>query len=211
VVRKLAELALEAGAEMVRVFDRTCNEKRRCYINSGIAPELKKIGDKRVRVEHVDKRKFVPVTIAKGKSLEEWSFYREALEADCYINVPVAKQHGLSGLTLGMKNIMGVIGGRRGLIHHNMGQNLADLNMVIRPRLNVVDATRILLRNGPQGGRVSDVKVLDRLIASSDIVAADGYTTTLFGLEPDAIDSTRAGHAMGLGQIDLAKVKLIKV
>lgn len=211
VVRAVVKLALEAGADRVLVFDRTCNEERRCYHNSGIKPAMDALDDSRVDCDYIDDRKFVPVDIRKGKSLSSWSFYKEALEADCYINLPVAKHHSLARLTIGMKNIMGVIGGRRGSIHQNMGQNLADLNSVLYPDLTIVDATRILLRNGPQGGRLSDVKKLDTLLASRDIVAADAYATTLFDMRPEDIPSTRAGHAMGLGQMDLNKVTITRV
>ena len=113
--------------------------------------------------EFINKRKFVPVKIVKGVSITEWEFYKDALDADCYINVPVAKRHGLSRLSLGMKNVMGVIGGKRGEIHQSIGQRFADLNTVIRPKLTVIDATRILLRHGPQGGDLDDVKILDTL------------------------------------------------
>ena len=153
VVRAIVEQVLEAGAARVLVFDRTCNEPRRCYKNSGIEDALSSLGNK-VRVEHIDERKFVPVEVARGKALTELSIYRDALEADCYINVPVAKHHGLSRLTLGLKNSMGVLGGNRGQMHHGIGQKLADLATVLRPTLNVIDATRMLMDNGPQGGRL---------------------------------------------------------
>lgn len=208
VVKTLVRLALDAGASAVMVFDRTCNDSRRCYANSGIAEAVAAVGDKRATCTFIDDRKFVPVRIEKGQSVTEWSFYKDAIEADCYINVPIAKHHGLSRLTLGMKNIMGVIGGNRGQIHHGIAQKLADLNTVVRPRLTVIDATRILLRHGPSGGNLDDVKVTDSLIASTDPVAADAYATTLFDLKPDAIESTRAAHAMGLGEMDLDKVRI---
>ncbi len=208
VVRTLAELALDAGAAKVQVFDHTCNEKRRCYTNSGIVDELEKIGDPRIRWEHIDQRKFVPVDIARGKSLKRWEIYKDALAADCYINVPVAKHHGLSRLSLGLKNSMGVIGGNRGKLHHNIGQELADLATVVQPKLTVIDATRILLRNGPQGGRIQDVKVMDTVIVSSDPVAADAYATTLFDMQPHEIASTVAAYEMGLGEMDIDKMEI---
>jgi uncharacterized protein (DUF362 family) len=211
VVKTLAEMALEAGADRVNIFDRTCNEKRRCYVNSGMEEAIKSLGSRRVRLDHIDKRKFIPLDIKKGQSLKRWEIYRDALEADCYINVPVAKNHGLSGLTVGLKNSMGVIGGNRGSLHFDLGQKLADLATVLRPTLTVVDATRILLRNGPQGGRVSDVKVTDTLIVSRDIVAADAYATTLFEMQPEDIDSTVAAARMGLGEMDLNKMRISTV
>ncbi len=211
VVKALVQMALDAGASEVKIFDRTCNEERRCYNNSGIKQEMDSIKDSRVKCVHIDKRKFVPIKIDDGKSIKEWSFYKDALEADCYINVPIAKHHGLSRLTLGLKNIMGVIGGKRGSIHNNIGQNLADLNTVIRPQLTVVDATRILLKNGPQGGNLKDVKVMNTVLASTDPVAADAYATTLFGLNPEDIESTRAASQMGLGEMDISKLNIITV
>ena len=211
VVRTLAQLALDAGAARVRVFDRTCNEKRRCYVNSGIQDALVSLKDNRIILEHIDKRKFVPIDIKKGKSLTRWEIYKDALDADCYINVPVAKHHGLSGLTLGLKNSMGVIGGNRGSLHFDLGQKLADLATVLRPTLTIIDATRMLMRNGPQGGNLADVKIADTLIATADPVAADAYATTLFGWEPERIESTVAAHRMGLGEINLSKMRINKL
>ncbi|MFT5697485.1 MAG: hypothetical protein ACI8ZB_000333 [Desulforhopalus sp.] len=210
VVQGLIEMALDAGAKRVDLFDHTCNEKRRCYQNSGMVDMVASFGSKKVRLEHIDRRKFIPVNIERGKSLTSWEIYEQAISADVYINVPVAKHHGLSRLSLGLKNSMGAIGGNRGKLHHDLGQRLADLATVVSPTLTVIDATRILLRNGPQGGSVKDVRQVDQVIASVDPVAADAYGTTLFGLVPEDIGSTVAAHKMGLGEMDLTKVNLLK-
>ncbi len=180
----------------------------RAVIDQALAAGASSVRDRRVRIEHLDERKFVPVDIARGKAVSRLEIYRDALEADCYINVPVAKHHGLSRLTLGLKNSMGVLGGNRGRMHHDLGQKLADLATVLRPALNIIDATRILLRNGPQGGSLADVKTIDTIIASADPVAADAWATTLFGLEPGDIESTVAAHAMGLGEMNIDAMQL---
>ncbi|MBN1880376.1 DUF362 domain-containing protein [bacterium] len=211
IVTTLIELALEAGASTVKVFDRTCNEARMCYVNSGIGPAVEAISDKRVKIFHVEDRHFVNTRITAGKNLNEWPIHKEVLEADCYINVPVAKHHGLSDLTLGLKNNMGVIGGNRGLIHMSLGQKLADLATVIPTKLTVIDATRMLLRHGPQGGRIEDVHVADTLVASTDPVAADAFATTLFGIRPDSIESTARAYELGLGEMDVAKMDIIRL
>jgi uncharacterized protein (DUF362 family) len=200
----------EAGAGKVMVFDRSCNEPRRCYVNSGIQQVMKSIKDKRLAYYHPDDRKFIPVNIERGKAVNRLEIYRDALEADTYINVPVAKHHSLSRLTLGLKNSMGVLGGNRGSMHHNLGQKLADLATVIRPKLTLIDATRILLRNGPQGGSLDDVKILDTLVASADPVACDAFATTLFDLAPAEIASTVAAYKMGLGEMDLERMQIIQ-
>lgn len=211
IVVAIIKLALEAGAAKVAVFDRTCNDERRCYANSGIKAAVDGIGDKRVSCDYVDSRKFVPVRIQNGKAITEWPLYQDALEADCYINVPIAKDHGLSKLTLGLKNVMGVMGGNRGKIHSKLGPSLADVATVIKPKLTIIDATRILLRNGPVGGNLDDVKIVNTLIASPDIVAADAYATTLFGFEASDIESTRQAAERGLGIMDLQKITIVRV
>ncbi len=210
VVKALVELSLDAGAKKVMVFDRTCNEERRCYVNSGIREAMETVKDSRLKYFHPDSRKFVPVNIKRGKAVRNLEIYKDALEADTYINVPIAKHHSLSRLTLGLKNSMGVLGGDRGQMHHDLGQKLADLATVVRPKLTVIDATRILLRNGPQGGDLDDVMVLDTIVASADPVACDAFATTLFDLQPKEISSTVAAYKLGLGEMDLAKMQIIQ-
>ncbi|MBJ6801321.1 DUF362 domain-containing protein [Geomonas propionica] len=208
VVKTLVEECLKAGAKRVKVFDRTCNDARRCYASSGIESALH--GMKGVEVKHLEEERFKKVAL-NGKVLKEWELYGEALSADVYINVPVAKHHGLSRLTLGMKNVMGIMGGNRGSIHKNIDQALADVNASFRPQLTLIDATRILTAHGPQGGNLADVKVLNQVIASTDIVAADAYATTLFGLKPADIAVTRAAYQRGLGEMDLDKMRIVRV
>jgi uncharacterized protein (DUF362 family) len=207
VVRTVVEECLKAGAKRVKVFDRTCNDERRCYANSGIEPALR--GMKNVEVKHLEKERFKKVTL-NGRALKEWELYGEALSADVYINVPVAKHHGLTGLTLGMKNVMGIMGGNRGVIHRNIDLALADINAVFRPHLTIIDATRILTAHGPGGGDLRDVRVLNKVIASTDIVAADAYATTIFGKRPEEIAVTVAAHRRGLGEMDLKRIRILK-
>jgi len=208
VVRAVVEECLAAGAKKVKVFDRTCNDARRCYVNSGIEGTLK--GMKGVECKHIEQERFKKVVL-NGKFLKEWELYDEALLADVYINVPVAKHHGLSKLTLGLKNIMGVMGGNRGYIHRSIDVALADINAHLKSQLTVIDATRILTAHGPQGGNIADVKILHKVIASTDIVAADAVATTLFGLKPSDIPVTVAAYRRGLGEMNLERIKLVRV
>jgi uncharacterized protein (DUF362 family) len=192
----------------VKVFDRTCNDERRCYRNSGIESALK--GVKGIEVKHPEEERYRKVVL-NGKALQEWELYGEALAADVFINLPVLKHHGLSKLTIGMKNIMGIMGGNRGSIHKNIAVSLADVNAVFRTHLTVIDATRILTAHGPQGGDVRDVKNLNTVIASTDIVAADAYATMLFGLKPEDIAVTVEAHKRGLGEMRIDRMKILKV
>ena len=127
VVRELVLLALEAGAAKVMVFDRSCNDPRRSYKKSGIADAVEALGSSRAKVSFVDDVRFETVEIKGGEELKRWPLYRPALEADVLINVPILKHHGLSGVTIGMKNLMGLMGGNRGKIHRSIADSLVDL------------------------------------------------------------------------------------
>jgi uncharacterized protein (DUF362 family) len=207
VVAAVVKLCFEAGAKKVRVFDRPVNDPRRCYIQSGIAPAAGALG---ANVDYVDDRKFKDMDI-KGEALKSWPLYTELFEADKVINVPIAKHHGSAKLTMSMKNWMGVMGGSRRQIHQKLDESLVDLSLKIKPTLTILDAVRILTANGPQGGSLDDVKKLDTVIVGVDQVAIDAYGATLFGMKGSDLGYVTIGHARGLGQMDLNKVKIKKI
>jgi uncharacterized protein (DUF362 family) len=209
VVRKVVELCLEAGAKQVKVLDHTCHDARKAYLNSGIKGAVEGLKDPRAVVEYVDERRFVEVAVERARALKKWYFYKDILEADRFINIPVAKHHSESRLTMCLKNMMGAIGGWRGRIHVGLHQNIADMNLLLRPDLHVLDVTRILLRNGPTGGRLEDVEVRNLVFAGTDPVALDAYGTTLFGLKPADIGYITKAHESGRGEMDLNKIKVI--
>jgi uncharacterized protein (DUF362 family) len=108
-----------------------------------------------------------------------------------------------------LKNMMGAIGGWRGRIHVGLHQNIADMNLILRPDLHILDATRILLRGGPKGGNLEDVAVKNLLFAGRDPVALDAYGTTLFGLKPSDIGHIVKAHEAGRGEMDLNKIQVV--
>ncbi len=209
VVRQVVELCLQAGAKQVKVLDYTCDDARKAYAASGIQAAVEGIKDPRAVVKFVDERGFVEVRIEKARALKKWSFYKDILEADRFINIPVAKQHSEARLTMCLKNMMGAIGPWRGRIHVGLHQNIADMNLILRPDLHVLDATRILLRNGPKGGRLEDVAVKNLVFAGTDPVALDALGTELFGLKPADIGYITRAHQAGRGEMDLSKIKIL--
>jgi uncharacterized protein (DUF362 family) len=208
VVAALVKLCRAAGAKRVKVFDRTCNDPAMCYANSGIADAVRKSGGS---IYHVIDAKFIPGRFPEGSKMESWPVYRDAVECDCFISVPVAKIHGLTRLTLSMKNLMGVCGGNRGQMHWNIDRKLAELTKFISPDLTVIDAYRILLRNGPSGGNLKDVKALKTIIAGADPVLTDSYAATLFDQDPDAIGHIKAAEELRAGSSDIARAKITKI
>jgi uncharacterized protein (DUF362 family) len=208
VIGALVKLCLEAGASKVSVMDTPFNgTAEEAYVTSGIRAEVEAAGGE---MAYMPGFKYVSVDIPNGKSLRKTAINDDVLKANVLINVPIAKDHGSTRLTLGMKNLMGVIKNRQAL-HSDLGQNIADLTSRVRPTLTVIDAVRILMANGPTGGDLNDVKKLDTIIASTDIVAADSYAATLFGLQPSDIEYIVAGAAMGLGRSDLNSLKIEEI
>ncbi len=208
VVGALVKLALEAGAKSVQVFDYPFGgSPEEAYTRSGIAEQVTAAGGEMVVMPAF---KYVTAKIPHGVDLKKTEAYQDALNTDVLIDVPIAKHHGSARLTLGMKNLMGLIL-NRSAIHRNLGQRIADLASLFRPSLTVVDAVRILMDNGPTGGDLNDVKKLDTVIASPDIVAADSYATRLFGLVPEDVAYIPAAAAMGLGRSDLNGLKIEEI
>lgn len=211
VVAAVVRMCLEAGAKTVRVVDRTCNDARRCYKQSGIRDVVGAIADPAVSVEFIDERNFVEKELKGAPNLPAWTYYKGILEADKLINVPIAKHHNAARLTMALKNVMGVIGGNRGNIHADLDRNIAALNTAVKFDLIVLDAVRILINNGPQGGKLSDVRKVDTVVAGTDPVAVDSFGATLFGIGGRDIPHVLHAHSIGLGEIDLARVKVKEV
>ncbi len=205
VVATLVSLCLGAGAKRVRVMDYPFGGSAEdAYARSGIGEAVAAAGG---RMEQMARVKYKDTPIPAGRDIQEWPIYQDVLEADAFINVPIAKHHSLARLTLSMKNLMGVILNRN-KYHRNLGQRIADLTSLVYPTLTVVDAVRILVAHGPTGGNLDDVKQMDTVIASHDPVAADSYAATLFGMTGADIAYIKAAAEMGLGEMDLSGLKI---
>jgi uncharacterized protein (DUF362 family) len=208
VVATLVELCLGAGAKRVRVMDTPFGgSPESAYARSGIEDAVKAAGGK---MEVMNQAKFRETQIPEGRDISSWKVYQDILSADVVINVPVAKHHSLARLSLGGKNLLGVIT-LPGQMHVNLGQRTADLVSLVRPTLTVVDAVRTLMAHGPTGGSLSDVRMTNTVIASHDIVAADAYAATLFELTGARIPYVKAAADMGLGTLDLESIKIEEV
>jgi uncharacterized protein (DUF362 family) len=205
VVGTLVSLCLGAGAKWVRVMDMPFGgTPKEAYAISGIEEAVKAAGGEMVVMSST---KYEEYAIPQGRDLTSVKIFRDIMEADVLVNVPIAKHHSLARLTLGGKNLLGMINNPT-LIHRNFGQRIADLASLIRPELTVVDAFRILMDHGPTGGSLNDVYEAHTLIASHDMVATDAYATTLFRMTGKDIDYVRTSAEMGLGTLDLGSVKV---
>jgi uncharacterized protein (DUF362 family) len=203
-VKALIELCFDAGAKKVVVTDVSCNDPRRCFMRSGIAGAAETAGATAVLPEE---RKFRDYRI-NGELLSVWPIYTPIIEADKIINVPIVKHHNLSRVTMGMKNWYGILGGRRNQLHQNIDVGIADLATFVRPTLTVLDAYRVLMTNGPQGGNLNDVKLLKTVVAGVDPIAVDAYGASFLGLKAEQIPYIMLGHERGLGNKNYAELQV---
>jgi len=207
VVATLVTLAQEAGAKRVRVMDHTCNNPRRCYSRSGIEAAARAAG---ADVIHLLDGRGIEMRIG-GETLSHWPVHREVVEADVLINAPVAKHHSLTQSSLGMKNWLGAVDGRRAQLHQEIGKVCVDLAAFFKPQLTVLDATRLLLRNGPQGGNLEDVAHPHTVAAGSDPVAIERFGAQLFELSEETMPHIARAQARGLGRAVLEEHERIMV
>jgi uncharacterized protein (DUF362 family) len=208
VVGALVKMCFDAGAGKVQVMDYPFGgTPEEAYQVSGIAEQVEANGGEMVVMPAF---KFKDTAIEKALGLHNIPIYEDVFKADALIDVPIAKHHGMARLTLGMKDLMGLIENRE-RIHRDFGKYLTDLAGKIRPTLTVIDAVRILTNNGPTGGNLADVTKLDTLIVSPDIVAADSYAATLFNLQPSQLDYVRVGAENGLGRSDLENLNIKEI
>jgi len=206
VVKTIIELCLGAGAKEVKIIDNPCNPANRTYARSGIADAAKEAGAK-VLFPNPHRLKKMALN---GEWLKEWEVYTDFVEADKIINVPIAKTHSLSRLTMGMKNWLGALGGNRNQLHQKLDQAMIDLAAFFKPCLSVMDGYRILIRNGPQGGRLSDAKLFKTVVAGVDYVAVDAAGATFFDIQPQDLPYLQIAHQKGLGEINLEKLNIEK-
>jgi uncharacterized protein (DUF362 family) len=195
VVGAVVKLAYEAGAKTVIVADGSCNDPNRCFQRSGIwKTAYANHAEVVLPADHLYRSMRL-----QGDVLDEWPVFTTLVNADKVINVPVAKHHNLAKFTAAMKNWYGVLGGRRNRLHQNIDTSIADLATFMRPTLTIVDAMRVLMRNGPQGGNIDDTREMLTVVASIDQVAADAFACTLIGQHRENLPYLKTAHERGIG------------
>jgi len=204
VVAEVVRLCHAAGAARVIVTDVSCNEPHRCFERSGIAAAASAEGALLVLPEE---RKFREVDL-NGGVLKAWPVFEPFLAADKIINIPIAKHHSLTGATLGMKNWYGILGGERQRLHQHIHESLVDLADFMRPQLTILDAYRVLLRNGPTGGNLEDVALKKTLLAGTDPVALDAFAAKAYwDLDYHQLRYLKLATDRGLGTMNFETVR----
>lgn len=204
ILQGIIEMCYDAGAGRVDVIEHSCDNPISAFDVNGLEKAVRKTKS-RIRALG-DDNDFLIVDVPRGKRLKKVDVAKEILDADVYINVPIAKTHGAAILTLGMKNHMGAVKNRWYFHMNDLHQCIADVSTVLQPDIIIVDATRIMTSKGPKGP--GDVKVLDTLIAGVDQVAVDSYAASLFGYNGRDIGHILKAYEHGLGEIELSNIDI---
>jgi len=213
VVATAAQACIEAGAQQVLILDHTLQRAEFCLERTGIRDACKNIPG--VHVLALQEKKFFhEIKIPQGKVLERVEVMKEILDSQVLINIPVAKSHSATGVSLGMKGLMGMIWDRESFhSQYNINQAIADLATVIKPQLTILDATRALASGGPGGP--GEVKKPNLVIAGIDPVAVDSYGVTVVpwygqNFKGRQVEHLLVAYQRGLGKIDIDQLKILK-
>lgn len=210
----VARACLAAKAKKVLVVEYPLGKGSRALKRCGLTGALAGLSDVELKLLSGGDD-FSSVKVKGGKDLKSVEVAKAVLSADVYINLPAAKAHSSAGVSLGMKNAMGVIRDRSAFHStYNLDTAIADLARVVRPTITILDATRALLTNGPAGP--GETAKLGRMVASRDLVAVDAYGLTLARFNRKKMTPADARHIelagkFGIGQADVAKLKVKKV
>jgi uncharacterized protein (DUF362 family) len=213
VVATVAQACMEAGALQVVVLDHTLQRAELCLERTGIREACKQINGVHVMTLQ-DKKFFREIKVPQGKVLERVEVMKDILEGQVLINLPVAKSHSATGVSLGLKGLMGLIWDRESFhSQYNINQAVADLATVIKPHLTILDATRALASGGPGGP--GDVKKPNLIIAGIDPVAVDSYGVGIVpwygqNFKGRQVEHILLAHQRGLGKIDTDQLKILK-
>lgn len=212
IVRQMVQLCLDAGASKIIVLDHTIQDPTLCVERSRIEEAI--IDSKANLVTLQRERQYTEVEVPNGKELSTIQVAKAIQNADVLINMPTAKSHSATGVSLGIKNLMGLIWDRGYLHRVNLHRAIAELATVIKPNLTLVDATRALTSGGPGGpGRT---EILNKVVAGTDPVAVDSYTVSITqwykkSFTGSQVKYIKAAAEMGLGEIDINKMRIKEV
>jgi uncharacterized protein (DUF362 family) len=208
-VGEIVRQARSAGASEVLVFDHTLNEWKSSYKNSGIQQAVQEAGGKILRAN--DKNLYERLQRPQAKKLKECALFKPLLTADVFINVPILKNHGGAKMSCAIKNLMGIVWDRRIFHRNDLNQSIAEVLLYKKPTLNVIDAYRVMLANGPRGVSVNDTTLKKYLIISPDIVAADTAALGVIGYNLNDVPYINIAQNLGFGTSDLSKLNIARI
>ena len=204
-VGEMVRLCYKAGAKQVLVTDNPINDPSSCFMLSGIGKAARNAGAKVILPKD---NLFKNTNLLNGTLIRNWPIYYEPFaKIDKLIGVAPVKDHHRSRASMSMKNFYGLLGGRRNIFHQDINTIIAELSMMVKPTLVILDGTEVMVTNGPTGGSVSDLKRANTMIASCDMVAADACGANLLNLKVSDLPYLTKAQAAGMGMTDYEALK----
>jgi uncharacterized protein (DUF362 family) len=207
IISEVTKLCYKAGAKKVFVTDNPINDPKSCFELSGISAAAQKNGAE-VILPKADY--FKPLTLSGGKLIQNWPvLYEPFKNIDKVIGIAVVKDHHRSGASMTMKNWYGLLGGGRNIFHQDINTIIVELAMLVRPTLVILDATQVMVSNGPTGGSSSDLKQTNIMLAGCDQIAVDSFGATLLNMKPADLPYLLKAEGLGLGTTNFESLKPI--
>jgi uncharacterized protein (DUF362 family) len=199
-LRAVAKLCFEAGAKKVIVADNPINSPTGCFFKSGLTAVA---SDMNLDLLYPETNSFAPLSL-NGEVLKEWAFFDTPFKnATKVIGLAPCKDHNLCHASMTMKNWYGLLGGRRNQFHQYIHSIVSDFALMMKPTLVILDGMDVLMSNGPTGGRLSDVKPMNTIVAGTDMVAVDAYGYEhLLERNLDELTYIHKAQARGLGNMN---------
>ena len=196
-LRAVAKLCMEAGASKVIVADNPINSPTGCFLKSGLTAVASEMN---LDLLYPETNSFAPLSLT-GEVLKEWTFFNTPFKkATKVIGLAPCKDHNLCHASMTMKNWYGLLGGRRNQFHQHIHSIVSDFALMMKPSLVILDGMNVLMSNGPTGGRLSDVKTMNTIVAGTDMVAVDAYGYAhLLERNLDELTYIHKAHERGLG------------
>jgi len=207
-VAEVVRLCYSRGkAKKVIVTDNPINDPASCFTLSGIGKAASAAGAEVVLPKaHL----FKHTTLTDGRLIKNWPIFFEPFrKVDKLIGIAPIKNHHRAGASMTMKNWYGLLGGRRNIFHQDINTIIAELAMMVRPTLVILDGIEVMMTNGPTGGSISDLRRTNTLIASTDCVAADSYGCGLLDLKVSDLPYLAKAEKAGVGTTDYESLKPI--
>lgn len=204
VCKAIAELVKEEGAEPIIAESSAAGVDTEAVI---VKCEYDKLREEGFQVVDLKKCKLTKIPVENGKVIDAMNSWDVVAEADAVISVPVMKTHDQTEVTLGLKNLKGLIADGQKKIFHTKGvvNGVIDIIQTVKPVLTIIDATYCQQGLGPIFGETLE---MDLIIGSKDVVSCDAVGSVVMGYEVDAPMLTVEAYNRGLGEKDLDKIEI---
>ena len=197
---ELVGLCRQAGAATVAITDNPINDPLSCFQLTGLGSAADAAG---ARLFLPEPRYFSPVTVPGARLIRHWPVLTAPLAGvNKVIGLSPVKDHHRSGASLSLKNWYGLLGGRRNVFHQDIHTIIAELGLMMRPSLVILDGVVSMVSNGPTGGSPDDLRPTETMILASDPVAADARAALLLDKTPADLPFIAKAEALGLGTAD---------